>query len=73
MCPIWTQTEFCPVISGADLTIFDLAVILGYRKGVASKRLAPQNAIEVTAIFVRDGRLLLFVVRLEDQADNADD
>lgn len=48
------------------------AVILKHRKGAAGRRLAPQISVEVTAIFVRDGRLLL-IFGLHKQVANADD
>jgi len=54
----------------------DKSILGGYtehRKGAAGERLAPYNAIEVTAC-LEAGRLLLFVVMyLDDQVHNAND
>ena len=55
------------------MTISNQAVILKYRKGAAGERLAPYVITEVTAGLGNRGRLLLFVMYLDNQANNTDD
>ena len=55
------------------IDFFPYHVILKIKRGVAGRREPPHDITEVTVKRVRLGRLLLFIIYLDDQGNDADD
>ena len=55
------------------IDFFPYHVILKIKRGAAGRREPPHDITEVTVKRVRLGRLLLFIIYLDDQGNDADD
>ena len=73
--PAYRLPRRCASRNDGELGIdfFPYHVILKIKRGAAGRREPPHDITEVTVKRVRLGRLLLFIIYLDDQGNDADD